>query len=94
MSLMNAYQKLDTAVRVMVGKDAPLLERVKDAVAEVQQIVIENDMPPVLRPEFTQLLEMIRSFQKDKKPEWTAAQIAVAILVIFKRLLAETGFSN
>lgn len=94
MSLMNAYQKLDTAVRILVGKDEPLTERVNEAIAEVTQISMETDVPPALRPEFAQLLVMITSYREDKKPEWSSSQIAVAILVIFKRLLTETGFSS
>jgi phosphoenolpyruvate synthase/pyruvate phosphate dikinase len=91
---MNAYQKLDTAVRILVGKDEPLTERVNTAVEEVLQIIPETDMPPDLRSEYDQLLEMIKSYREDKKPEWTSSQIAIAILVIFKRLLTETGFSS
>ncbi len=94
MSIMNAFQKLDTAVRTLVGKDEPLSVRVNAALEEVMQIIAETDMPPDLRPEYEQLLDMIKNYREEKKPEWTSSQIAVAILAIFKRLLTETGFSS
>lgn len=90
MFLREPFEKLDAAIRALICKDTPLQDRLDSAIAEVT-LLKENDFPPDLRAEFSQLMDRIHAYQGSRDRSDIQVDIALAILALFKDLVAFTG---
>jgi len=90
MNLNQTFEKLDTAVQVLVCNDTSLHDRLDLAIVELTALA-ERDFPPDCRKEFRQVMEMIQIYRKSGDREDLQSDLARAIFELLKSFVGFTS---
>lgn len=93
MSARRGFKALNAALRSLACTDASLKGRLDSAIAELNGLR-EVDLPPDFRPEFRQLLGMIRLHNESNDQSDVQSAIAQTILELYTNLVADTGMTS
>jgi hypothetical protein len=85
-SLSENIQLFDSAIRLLVGSDQSLHDRLNGAIMEIK----DSDVPPDIRKEHRQLIDKIKLYRDNGDSVELQSDLALSILHICIRLHRET----